>query len=387
VLPFGTAREGEQSVPAKAEDYTLGIEEEYQIIDPETRALCPRAGDVLLRARQALGEDRVVPELRASQLEVLTPVCSTLAQAREELLRLRRGVIEAAEEEGVRVAAASTHPFSHWREQPITARNRYKKILERERRMAEEQVVFGFHVHVGLSNREAAVQVMNHARVWLAPLLALSANSPFWLGEDTGYASYRTQVWGSLSTAGPPGCFSSLAEHDALVETIVAVGGALEPNQIYWDMRLPQRLETVEIRVADVCTTLDEAVMLAGLCRALVRTCHERAAAGKPYPVARPEILRAAHWIASRYGLDAELVDIEARRSIPAREVIQKLLLFVRPALEEHGDWEEVAMLLSDTLERGNGARRQRQAYERSGRLEDVVDMLIERTAKGTIAK
>src|ERR687893_2315144 len=384
VLPFGTAREGEHSVPAKAEDYTLGIEEEYQIIDPETRALCPRAGDVLLRARQALGEDRVVPELRASQLEVLTPVCSTLARAREELLRLRRGVIEAAEEEGVRIAAASTHPFSHWREQPITARNRYKKILERERRMAEEQVVFGFHVHVGLSNREAAVQVMNHARVWLAPLLALSANSPFWLGEDTGYASYRTQVWGSLSTAGPPGCFSSLAEHDALVETIVAVGGALEPNQIYWDMRLPQRLETVEIRVADVCTTLDEAVMIAGLSRALVRTCHERARAGKLHPETRPEVLRAAHWMASRHGLDADLVDVEAGRAVPARKQVENLLFFSRPALEEHGDWEEVSTLVSDTLERGNGATRQRRVYDRSGRLEDVVDALIEGTAKGT---
>ena len=176
-------------MPAQTSDYTLGVEEEYQIIDPETRALCPRAGDVLRRARQALGEDRVVPELRASQLEVLTPVCRTLPEVRAQLLRLRQGVTRAAEEEGVRVAAASTHPFSHWREQPVTARDRYKKILERERRMAEEQVVFGFHVHVGLSNREAAVQVMNHARVWLAPLLALSANSPFWLGEDTGYAS------------------------------------------------------------------------------------------------------------------------------------------------------------------------------------------------------
>ena len=374
-------------MPAKAEDYTLGVEEEYQIIDPETRALCPRAGDVLRRARQALGEDRVVPELRASQLEVLTPVCSTLAQVREELLRLRRGVIEAAEEEGVRVAAASTHPFSHWREQPITARDRYKKILDRERRMAEEQVVFGFHVHVGVGDREAAVQVMNHARIWLAPLLALSANSPFWLGEDTGYASYRTQVWGSLSTAGPPGCFSSLAEHDALVETIVATGGALEPNQIYWDMRLPQKLETIEIRVADVCTTLDETVMLAGLCRALVRTCHERAERGKPCPEARPEILRAAHWIASRHGLDADLVDVEAGRAVPAKEMIEKLLLFARPALEEHGDWEEVSVLVGDTLNHGNGANRQRRAYERAGRLEDVVDILIERTAKGTIAK
>jgi glutamate---cysteine ligase / carboxylate-amine ligase len=382
MLPFGTAKQGVR-VPEKTEEYTLGVEEEYQIIDPETRALCPRAGDVLRRARRALGEERVVPELRASQLEILTPVCRTLAQTREELVRLRRGVIEAAEEEGVRIAAASTHPFSHWREQPITAKDRYREILERERRMAEEQVVFGFHVHVGLSDRAAAVQVMNHARVWLAPLLALSANSPFWLGEDTGYASYRTQVWGSLSTAGPPGCFSSLAEHDALVETLVATGGAMEANQIYWDMRLPQKLNTVEIRVADVCTSLDGAVMLAGLCRALIRTCYERAERGEPYPDARPEILRAAHWIASRYGLDADLVDVEAGHLAPAREVVEILLAFTRPALEEHGDWEEVSALAHETLEHGNGASRQRRAYERRRRLEDVADMLIEETARG----
>ncbi|HEX2182324.1 MAG TPA: glutamate--cysteine ligase [Rubrobacteraceae bacterium] len=364
----------------KTEEYTLGVEEEYQIIDPETRALTPRAADVLPRARRTLGEGRVVPELRASQLEALTPVCRTLPEVRAELGRLRRGVIRAADEEGVRVAAASTHPFSHWREQPVTARDRYKRIIERERRMAEEQVVFGFHVHVGMRDREAALQVMNHARIWLAPLLALSANSPFWLGEDTGYASYRTQIWGSLSTAGPPGYFASLAEHDALVETLVATGGAMEPNQIYWDMRLPQELETVEIRVADVCTTIDEAVMIAGLSRALVRTCHERARAGKPRPEARPEVLRAAHWLASRHGLDADLVDVEAGRSVPARKEIENLLHFVRPALEEHGDWEEVSTLVSDTLERGNGATRQRRTYERSGRLEDVVDELVEGT-------
>jgi glutamate---cysteine ligase / carboxylate-amine ligase len=381
VIPFGIAKERVR-VPAQTSDYTLGVEEEYQIIDPETRALCPRAGDVLRRARQALGEDRVVPELRASQLEVLTPVCHTLPEVRAELLRLRQGVTRAAEEEGVRVAAASTHPFSHWREQPVTARDRYKKILDRERRMAEEQVVFGFHVHVGLRDREAALQVMNHARVWLAPLLALSANSPFWLGEDTGYASYRTQIWGSLPTAGPPGYFCSLAEHDALVEKLVATGGAMEANQIYWDMRLPQELETVEIRVSDVCTSVDEAVMLTGLCHALVRTCHERARAGEPHPEVRPEILRAAHWIASRYGLEAKLVDVEAGRAVTAREVIQKLLLFVRPVLEEHDDWEEVSSLVDETLERGTGATSQRRVYERTGKLEDVVDALIKETRR-----
>jgi carboxylate-amine ligase len=373
-------------VPVEKEDYTLGVEEEYQVIDPETRALCPGAEDVLRRARRTLGEDRVVPELRASQLEVVTPVCRTLSEVRGELLRLRWGVIRAAEEAGVRIAAASTHPFSHWRDQPITAGERYEKILDRERRMAEEQVVFGFHVHVGLSDREAAVQTMNRARLWLAPLLALSANSPFWMGEDTGYASYRTQIWGWLPTAGPPGPFSSLAEHDALVESLVATGGAMEANQIYWDMRLPQKLETVEIRVCDVCSSIDEAVMLAGLCRALVRTCHKGAEEEKPYPEVRPEILRAAHWVASRYGLGADLVDVEAGHLVPAKEVIEKLLAFTRRALEEHGDWKEVSVLVGDTLKRGNGAVRQCQVYERSGKLGDVVDALIEDTAKGTNA-
>jgi carboxylate-amine ligase len=373
-------------VPVQKEDYTLGVEEEYQVIDPETRALCPGAEDVLRRARRTLGEDRVVPELRASQLEVLTPVCRTLSEVRGELSRLRRGVIRAAEEAGVRIAAASTHPFSHWQDQPITAGERYEKILDRERRMAEEQVVFGFHVHVGLSDREAAVQTMNRARLWLAPLLALSANSPFWMGEDTGYASYRTQIWGWLPTAGPPGPFSSLAEHDALVESLVATGGAMEANQVYWDMRLPQKLETVEIRVCDVCSSIDEAVMLAGLCRALVRTCHKGAEEEKPYPEVRPEILRAAHWVASRYGLGADLVDVEAGHLAPAKDVIEKLLAFTRRALEEHGDWQEVSVLVGDTLKRGNGAVRQCQVYERSGKLGDVVDALIEDTAKGTNA-
>ncbi len=368
-------------MPAKTEEYTLGVEEEYQIIDPETRALRPGAQGVLRRAQRTLGEERVVPELRTSQIEVLTPICRTLSEVRAELLQLRRAVIEAAEEESVRIAAASTHPFSHWREQPITPGERYRKIVERERRMVEEQVVFGFHVHVGLGDREAAVEVMNRARVWLALLLALSANSPFWLGEDTGYASYRAQIWGTLPTAGPPGHLSSLAEHDALVKALVATGGAMEATQVYWDMRLPQKLETVEIRVADVCTRVDEAVMLAGLSRALVRTCHERAERAEPYPKTRPEILRAAHWVAARHGLDADLVDVETERTVPAREVVEDLLSFTRPALEEHGDWEEVSTLVNETLKRGNGARRQRRAYERAGRLEGVVDMLVEETA------
>ena len=365
-----------------AEEYTLGVEEEYQIIDPGTRGLSPAGEAVLERAQQSLGE-QAAPELRTSQVEVMTPVCSTLAEVRAELLRLRRGIISAAGEEGARIAAASTHPFSPWQEQPVTPKERYRRIVERERQIAEEQVVFGFHVHVGLDDREAALEVMNRGRVWLAPLLALSANSPFWLGEDTGYASYRTQVWSRLPTAGPAAPFSSLAEHDALVEALVETGSALDVASVYWDIRLPERLGTVEIRVADVCSRVDEAVMLAGLARGLVRACREKAERGEPYPRTRPELLRAAHWFASRHGLDAELVDFEVGRAVPARDVIENLLAFVRPALEEHGDWEEVSALVNETLEGGNGARRQRLVYERAGRLEDVVDVLVEETAQG----
>ncbi len=366
-----------------AEEYTLGVEEEYQIIDPGTRGLSPTGEAVLERAQRTLRE-QAAPELRTSQIEVMTPVCSTLGEVRAELLRLRRGVIEAAGEEGAGITAASTHPFSPWQEQPVTPKERYRRLVEREQQLAEEQVVFGFHVHVGLEDREVAVEVMNRARGWLAPMLALSANSPFWLGEDTGYASYRTQVWGRLPTAGPPAPFSSLAEHDALVEALVASGGAAEPTQVYWDIRLPQRLETVEIRVADVCSRVDEAVMLAGLSRGLVRACREQTERGEPYPSPRPELLRTAHWVASRHGLDADLVDVEAGHTVPAREVIEDLLAFARPALEEHGDWDEVSALVSETLKQGNGARRQRRAYERAGRLEGVVDMLVEETAQGT---
>ena len=363
--------------------YTLGVEEEYQIVDTDTRELFPESGRILGRARDSLGE-QVEPEMLSSQIEVMTPVCHSLSEVRAELVRLRRSVIEAAEADGQRIVAASTHPFSHWEDQRLTPNTRYRRLVENFRQLAEEQLSFGFHVHVGLDDREAAVQVLNHLRVWLAPMLALSANSPFWLGKDSGYASYRTQVWGRFPTAGPPGYFSSLASHDALVKALVETGGVMDVESVYWDARLPEKHDTVEIRVADVCSKLDEAVMLAGLGRALVRECHERALQNEPSPEAQPEMLATAHWLASRYGLNAELVDPEARRTVPAREVVSKLLDFTRPALEDFGDWDEVSSLVKETLEEGNGAQRQRCVYKKAGRLEDVVDALVEETRLGT---
>jgi carboxylate-amine ligase len=374
---------GREKMASGVDEYTLGVEEEYQIVDPETRELRSAGGRVVERARPEAGEGDVTAELMASQVETVSPVCRTLAEVRAEISRLRRAVIRAAGEGG-RIVAASTHPFSHWRDQVVTPKERYRVLIEAYQQLAQEQLVFGFHVHVGIKDRESAMRVMNRLRVWLAPLLALSANSPFWIGEDSGYASYRTQVWGRFPVSGPPGLFASRAEHDALVEALVRTETVEDATKIYWDARLPEKTDTIEVRVADVCPRIDEAVMLAGLSRALVRSCFERDGREEPYPAARPELLRAAHWRASRYGLEGELVDVEEGRVVPAGYEIQKLLDFARPALEELGDWDEVSAVVRETLKHGNGATRQRAAYGRTGRLESVVDMLAEETARGT---
>ena len=365
------------------EDFTIGVEEEYQIIDPETRELRQRAGRILPKAKEVVGED-VTGELYLSQIEVGTPVCRTLAEVRGELVRLRRGLIASAERDGCRIAAAGTHPFSHWDRQAITPKPRYFGIAADFQQLAREQIIFGCHVHVGINDREAAIQVMNRARPWLAPLLALSANSPFWLGLDTGYASYRTELFQRFPTVGTPNVFASRGEYDDLVASLVATGSISDASKIYWDVRPSSHFETLEFRVSDVCMTIDEAVMVAGLCRALARSCHDSHVRGEPIEHARPELLRAAKWRASRYGIAGELIDLEARRAVPAAERIDAMLSTLRPALEDAGEWDEISSLVSQTVSRGAGSSRQREALARSGRFEDVVDAIVAETSRGT---
>ena len=366
---------------AHAEEFTLGVEEEYQIVDVETRELNPRALSILPGARAAVGE-QVTPELYLSQIEIGTPVCRSLTEVREQLTRLRREVNAAAEREGSRIAAAGTHPFSHWEDQKITPRRRYAGIAEEYEQLAREHLIYGCHVHVGICDREAAIRVMNRARLWLAPLLALAANSPFWLGRDTGYASFRTEIWRRWPMAGAPLVFGSRAEYDRLVEVLVATGSVSDATKIYWDVRPSARFETLEFRVTDVCLTVDEAVMTAGLVRALARTCYGQAARDEPLEPVRPELLRAAKWRAARYGLDADLIDAEEGQAVPAHELVERLLTRLRDALEEDGAWEEVSELVRTTLRRGNGAARQRAAFARANSFEDVVDLIVSETVR-----
>ncbi len=214
------------------EQFTIGVEEEYQIINRTTRELQQRGARILSEAQAAVGEE-VQPELYLSQIEIGTPICNTLAEVRAELTRLRGEVIAAAELKGNHIAAAGTHPFSHWEDQTVTPKARYQGIADDYQQLAREHLIFGCHVHVGINDRELAIQVLNRSRPWLATLLALAANSPFWLKEDTGYASYRTEIWRRWPMTGTPHVFASRQEYDNLVETLVATGSITDGTKIY----------------------------------------------------------------------------------------------------------------------------------------------------------
>ncbi|MEH2255296.1 carboxylate-amine ligase [Nostoc sp.] len=367
---------------SQTEEFTIGVEEEYQIINPTTRELSSRVQQILPKAQKALGSE-VQPEAQQSQIEIGTPICRTLADVRSDLVRLRQEVIAAAAKDGKQIAAAGTHPFSHWDEQQITPKERYQDLMRDYQQLTRELVIFGCHVHVGISDRSTAIQVINRTRIWLSPLLALAASSPFWLGTDTGYASYRTEIWNRWPISGVPLIFESLTDYEVLVQALMETKSVAEATKIYWDVRLSERFPTIEFRVTDVCQTIDEAVMVAGLVRALARTCYQEAMSEKPFPAVRHELVRVAHWRAARYGLEEDLIDLSAMRAVPAPQMVENFLTFVRPSLEEYGEWDEVSSLVHTTMQFGNGATRQREIYKRTGRLSDVVDLIVQETAKG----
>ncbi|MGF1535933.1 MAG: carboxylate-amine ligase [Elainellaceae cyanobacterium] len=366
------------------EALTLGVEEEYQVIDPETRELTGRAGHVMAIAQADPSDTNVQREVYQSQIEIATPVCGSLAEARAELVKARRTILSAASEAGSAIAAAGTHPFSDWRDQAVTeTKVRYRRLVQDYRQIMRDLVIFGCHVHVGISDREMAVQVLNRSRIWLPVLLALCTNSPFWLGRDTSYASYRTELWSRWPFAGLPFPFKNDAEYRQVTDSLVAIGAIRDATKIYWDIRLSEHVPTIEFRFADVCTTVDEAVMLAGLVRALAQTCLQEVTSGQPPLEIRPELLQAARWQAARHGMNKSLIDVIDQRPKPARQVLDQFLDYVTPALRELGDRDEVTALVQQTLERGTGDQRQRRAYERSQRFEDVVDGIVSQTAEG----
>src|SRR6266540_2013093 len=336
-----------------AREFGFGIEEEHQILDPGSGELRSEIERLLPIVQAELG-DRAQPELYQAQIETATEVCESLADARAELIRLRRALLDAAARLGVAIATAGTHPFSDWRNQRITRKTRYQRLLADYQQVAREQVLFGCHVHVGIPDLESTVQTMNRVRAWLPTILALTANSPFWLGTDTGYASYRAQVWRRWPSAGMPPVLSGRAEYEALVSDLVGSGSIRDATKVYWDVRPSTRYPTLEFRIADACTSVDEALMVAGLCRALARACCE----------------------AARVGLEGQLVDPGTGEVVQVPEMARRLLAYLRPVLEDEGDWEEVCELLERVLTEGNGAIRQRRALARGGGFPAVMEAI-----------
>jgi carboxylate-amine ligase len=360
-----------------AGDFTVGVEEEFCIVDLATGALRPVADDVLPLAKEKLG-GQVEAELNRSQIETGSAVCTTLAELRADLERLRRLLREAAAEAGCSVLSTGTHPTASPEDSGVNqGKERYRRLEQEFQAVAREQLVNGCHVHVGIVDRDLAVDVLNRTRPWLATIVALAANSPFWAGEDTGYASYRTEVWSRWSLTGLPEPLASRADFDDLVASLQAVEALADATFLYWDVRPSVRFDTLEFRAADSCLAVDDAVMVAGLSRALARTAAAEALAGRPAAPLRSELVDAARWRAARYGVEGTLVDLTERRTAPAGDVVDRLLVHLRPALEEDGAWDEVADLVARALHGGNGAVRQRAAFSRRGDIDDVLRLLL----------
>jgi carboxylate-amine ligase len=380
-----TPGESRDAPIGRGEHLTLGIEEEFHLVDLGTRRLTPRAADVLaelggptstrVSSRSSGG---YAPELQQSVVETNSAVTTSLAELRKHLVCLRAELCQTAERLGVGVAAAGTMPLGA--PLVLTDNPRFRRMLADYRVLVTEQLICGMQVHVGIGSRDTAVRLIDRVSPWLPPLLALSASSPFsGSGEDTGYASARTLIWSRWPTTGRAGAFSSAAEYDALVQRLVASGVISDAGMLYFDVRPSAHVPTVELRVCDACTSVDTVVLIAGLFRAVVARELARLAAGEGSS-AQPALERAAMWRAARSGLEGELVDLAAPRAVPAAVLVRSVVTELRPELETHGDWDAVRELSEQALARGSSAGRQRAALERRGRVTDVVDLILAET-------
>src|SRR3954454_21762586 len=341
-------------------EFTLGAEEELHLIDLDHWELSARAPQILSR----LPAEFYSAEIQRTTVETNTAVVRDLSDLREELLRLRAGLVQAAAKENLGVAAVGTAPRSTYADFELTSTGRYSRMQEQYRLLVDEQLICGTQIHVGVADRDMAVEIGQRIARALPVLLALSASSPFWNGQDTGYASIRSIIWRRWPSSGSPGRLSSAAEYDQLVADLIGSGVIADAKMAYFDVRPSSHAPTLELRVCDACPLVDDAVLIAGLFRALVRAAEDDVVAGRPFRPAPPPLHRAAVWQAARGGLTRELLDgATAPRPRPAAEVVRGLVDRLRPQLEELGDLDAVTELTETVLARGNSADRQRAAF------------------------
>ena len=362
--------------------FTLGIEEEYMTIDPATRELRSHIEAEMIEQGKLLLRERVKPEMHQCVVEVGTQICRNIAEAREEVTNIRRQMVQLAKANGLRLAAAATHPFSDWRKQGIYPDERYMTIIEDMQLVARANLIFGLHVHVGVEDRETAIHIMNAARYFLPHILALSTNSPFWLGDETGLRSYRCKVFDKFPRTNIPDYFTSYSEYENFVNLLVKTGCIDNAKKIWWDIRPHPNFATLEFRICDLPMRVDETIALAALIQATVALLWKLYSNNQGFRLYRRALIMENKWRAVRYGINGKLIDFGKRIEVPFRQLMDEYLELIDPVLDELGSREEINFI-HKILEQGTGADRQLKVFHETRDLKAVVDYIIEETQAG----
>jgi len=361
--------------------FTLGIEEEFQLIDPENRELKSHIQELFAGGVNGLS-DNFKREMHQSVVEVGTDICANIADARRQVTNFRSELIRLARENNVRIAAAGTHPFSNWADVPITNDPRYAKIVSDLQMVAQANLIFGLHVHVALENQEARIHVMNAARYFLPHIFALSVNSPFWIGRNTGWMSYRAKVFENFPRTGIPEHFSSNTEYEAFLKLLVETGCIDNGKKIWWDLRPHPFFPTLEYRICDIPMRVDETICLAALFQAVTVKLWKLYNDNMGWRLYRRSLINENKMRAARWGLDGRLIDFGKRTEVSTEALIGELLSFIDDVLDELGSRKEVEYV-HEILRRRPGANRQLAVFSETGSLRAVVDYIIEETEYG----
>jgi carboxylate-amine ligase len=369
-----------------SDPYTLGVEEEYMLLDGESFDLVQHIDTVLAAISGHELETQINAELMQSVLEIATPVCRTPADVDRELRRLRAYVASIAKDDNLRVGSAGTHPFSLFERQRITARDRYRHLVDQLQYVARRELIFGLHIHVAVDDPEKAVQVVNGLLAHLSSLLALSGSSPFWRGEPTGLSSSRQMVFAAFPRSGPPPRFRDYADYAEVVGQLEKTGCIADYTHIWWDIRLHPRLGTVEIRVCDAVTRVEDAVALAAFCQALVKHYCERYERGDEIPSYHRILTTENKWLAARYGLEAPVMDLATgrRNRVPVAQLVRRTLRDIEPHAQELGSERELEGI-REILARGNGADRQRRIYNANRDIVEVAREIADATEAAAV--
>ncbi len=361
--------------------FTLGIEEEFQILDSDTFKLRSQMSKIIDGGKVLL-QERIKEEMHQSVVEMGTNVCENIHQVRDEVSFLRQEIIKLADAEGLKVAASGTHPFSRWDEQLITSNPRYDEIVEEMKDVARGNLIFGMHVHVAIPNREAGLEILNVTRYFLPHLYALSTNSPFWEGRDTGFKSFRSKVFDKFPRTGIPPFFSSVAEYDKFVDILVRTNCLDNGKKIWWDIRLHPFYPTIEFRICDVVMTVDEVTCIAALMQCIVAKLHKLHQKNQTFKNYRRLLLNENKWRAARRGVESKLIDFGKEEEVPFSHLMNELLEFIDDVVDELGCRSEVNYVYQ-ILEQGSGADRQLKVFEETGDLREVAKYIVQQTKKG----